>query len=291
VSSRALVWIRRGVAVVSIVVFAWVLWGGFKSGAQLPERFGLRLLVALPISALGLLCASMSWTELAGVGWKQGLSAFGTSLPLRHLPLGGLGQIAGMAGLSIADGGAKRRSVQAGPAFLLATAAGASLVATPLLWDSETVLWIRLGVGLAVAASVLLVLRGRWALRQLSQWWKLAEGSEQLPITRAVAWSILAAAGAGVAFAVLFADASSVVGAVSGFSAAWLGGFLLVIAPAGVGAREAVLVALWPSVNPAELVAVALLHRVSTLLAEGVILLIGLGLSRSPDGPSVRAVR
>jgi hypothetical protein len=286
-SGPVLRWMRRGVALVSVVVLAWVLWDGFNSGARLPEGSAWRLTVAIPVSTLGLLCAATSWSELAGVGWKKALSAFGTSLPLRHLPLGGLGQIAGMAGLSVTGGGAKRRVAQAGPVFLLATAAGASFVSIPLLWDSETAPWIRVGAGIAVAGSMLLVARGRWVLRLVSRWWRLAEGSEELPIERAIFWSSLAAVGAGGSFAILFADSSSFVRAISGFSAAWLGGFLFVIAPAGLGAREAVLVALWPSVNTAELVAVALLHRLSTLLAEGLILIVALLLSRSSDEPSL----
>lgn len=280
-------WTRRGVALVSVLVLAWVLWDGFNSGAQLPPGYGLRLIIAVPISTLGLLCAAMSWSELAGIEWKKGMSAFGTSLPLRHLPLGGLGQIAGMAGLSVARGGAKRRAAQAGPVFLLATAAGASFVTIPLLWDSETASWIRWGAGAAIAGSLLLLVRGRWVLRLVSRWWRLARGSEELPIERAILWSSLAAVGTGAAFAVLFGESSSFFRAISGFSAAWLGGFLFVIAPAGLGAREAVLVALWPSVNAAELVAVALLHRLATLLAEGLILVVGLLLSRSSDEPSL----
>jgi hypothetical protein len=284
---KTLLWTRRGVTVISVVVFIWMLTSGFEHAVRLPPGTAVRLLVAVPVSLLGLVCAALSWSTLVGISWQQGVAAFGTSLPLRHLPLGGVGQVAGLAGMSVTNGASARRATQAGPAFLLVTASGAAIVATPVAWDTQSPWLIRLCVVLTASGSLLLILAGKPVLRTLAKWWKLAEGSENLPIASSVVWSALAAVGAGIAFAILFPEGGSWIESISGFSVAWLGGFLFVIAPAGLGAREAVLAALWPSIDSAEVVAAALLHRLSTLGGEGLILLLGLIVSRSVNRASL----
>jgi hypothetical protein len=280
-TSRRLRWARLATALVSLGAFAWVLVDAFSEGFELPPNMVLRFAVAVPFSTAGLFAAATSWSVLAGESWRQGLSAFGTSLPLRHLPMGGVGQIAGMAGLSIASGADKRRAAQAGPLFLVVTAAGSSFVALPVVWDGAAPVL----VGLAIAGSILLVLRGRLILGWLTRWWRVVEGSDQLPIGQATLWSSLAALGTAAAFSVLFLGADDPLMGVGRFSAAWLAGFLFVIAPAGLGAREAVLAALWPDADPAAVVAASLFHRVSTLAGEGLIFVVGLVLSRRVDRP------
>jgi uncharacterized membrane protein YbhN (UPF0104 family) len=81
----------------------------------------------------------------------------------------------------------------------------------------------------------------------------------------------------------LFHGGDQLVAGIGRFSAAWLAGFLFIIAPAGLGAREAVLVALWPDADPAAVVAASLIHRISTLAGEGLIFVAGLVLSRTVE--------
>jgi hypothetical protein len=279
-NTRFMIWARRGTLVISVLAFAWVMWNGFSSGFELPSGLGLRFVVAVPLSILGLACGAVSWSHLAGTPKRHGFAAFGGSLPLRHLPLGGFGQIAGLAGLSMTSGTSKRRAAQAGPLFLMTTALGAGLAAAPMLWSSESPLVLRIGVGLAIGFAVLVMFQGRRALRLLGDKFSFAAGSEGIPLVRPILWSTLAAIGTAAAFSVLMQGPANIMQGIGGFASAWLSGFLFVIAPAGLGAREAVLVALWPEVDPAVVVSISLLHRLSTFLAEGLLLVVGLVLSR-----------
>jgi hypothetical protein len=283
-TSRHFKWARIATVLVSVGVFTWVLASAFRQGFELPSGLGLRFVVALPFSVLGLVCGGMSWALLAGGSKRHGFAAFGSSLPLRHLPLGGFGQIAGMAGLTATSGVSRRRAAQAGPLFLLLTAFGASLAAAPILWASEAPPFLRIGVGVAIGLSVAVMIGGRRVLKVLGGRFSIASGSEGIPLAGPIIWSALAAVGAGMAFTILIQGRIDIIAGIGGFSAAWLSGFLFVIAPAGLGAREAVLVTLWPGVDAALVVSVSLIHRLSTLLAEGSLLVLGLALSKGATG-------
>jgi uncharacterized membrane protein YbhN (UPF0104 family) len=116
--------------------------------------------------------------------------------------------------------------------------------------------------------------------------WRGVDDIEPLNLRLAVFWSSIAAFGAAAAFSVLFPMAGSVLEAVAGLSAAWLVGFVFVIAPAGLGVREAALVALWPEIDTATVVAASLTHRFSTLAAEVVLLGFSWRLSKGFLNPS-----
>jgi uncharacterized membrane protein YbhN (UPF0104 family) len=78
-------------------------------------------------------------------------------------------------------------------------------------------------------------------------------------------------------------DASSAFALATGaFALSWLVGFLVVIAPAGIGAREAALVATLSTVATGpQALAVALLSRFAMSIADAVGLLIGMALRAS----------
>jgi uncharacterized membrane protein YbhN (UPF0104 family) len=71
---------------------------------------------------------------------------------------------------------------------------------------------------------------------------------------------------------ILDPTAGSILRIVPAFAASWAAGFALVPIPAGLGVREAVLVALLPSYGAAAIVAASLLHRLATLTAELVLM-------------------
>ena len=272
-------WSRRVVGIVSLIVLIVVIQQGLADGMELPDRTLFKLLIAAPISTIGLASAGASWAALAGGKRSARFAEFGTALPLRHLPLGGIGQVAGMAGLSVAGGRGPRESTHAGLLFMLATAAGASLVATPVVWDTSAPQSLRVLVGVAALTALAVLLFGSRALTFLSRVWPHAKG-KTFNLRTSIAWSALAALCVGLVFYILSSEWTDPLGAIAGFSTAWLSGFLFVIAPAGLGAREGVLVVLWSEVDPAVVVATSLLVRLSTLVGEGVIFLVSFLIGR-----------
>lgn len=119
----------------------------------------------------------------------------------------------------------------------------------------------------------------RWTMPRLS-----VEGR---PVRLAVAWSFAAWLGYGVHMWLLVQPlgapgASGAALALGTFALAWVCGFLFVIAPAGIGVREAVLVAvLGPVIGAGAALAAALLSRFLIVGAE--LVLAGLaGLVRAP---------
>ena len=93
----------------------------------------------------------------------------------------------------------------------------------------------------------------------------------QSAIGRAYIWTLgtLLASGAGFALMLASIDAASPqAAAVVVYSLAWVAGFLAVIVPAGLGVREAVLMALLPA-SAGTIVAVSICHRLLTMAVEG----------------------
>lgn len=263
-------WVRRVFALLMVALLAWVLATGLDS-VERADAVSLRFGLAIVLGLGGLLAASFSWSTLIDSSFRSGIVTFGATLPIRHLPLGGLGQLAGLSGVSKAMGASNAHVARAAPFFMVATASGASLAASPILWIGEAPTWMRLIVSFGVAGTVAFVLRGNWLVNVVVRRWHGVDDIEPLNLRVAVFWSFVAMSGAAAAFSVLFPMVGSYLEAVAGLSAAWLIGFLFVIAPAGLGVREAALVALWPEIDTATVVAAALTHRVSTLAAEMVL--------------------
>lgn len=273
-----IIWSRRILAPLVLLALLWVVFSGSEEALSLAPNMGVRAGIATVVGFAGLVLAGLSWSSVSEAGHRRGVASFGATLPLRHLPLGGLGQIAGLSGLTMATGTEKRRTVLAAPSFLIALAAGASLVALPLVWKASVPLWLRLLVIVGSGAALLFAWRGSTWLGTLAKRWVDPERAVEFGIP--IAWSTASAVGTATAFAVLFPFADSFGVAVVGFAAAWLCGFLFVISPAGLGAREAVLVLLFSSVDPSVVIATALAHRLTTLVAEILLFLLAWWLSK-----------
>lgn len=249
-------------------ILGWVLLSDLDQGINLASDLGIRFVLASVVGLGGLAAAGVSWSLLAETSVRQGLSTFGTTLPLRHLPLGGFGQIAGLSGMAVAIGARSERVALAAPAFMAVTAAGASVVALPMVWDPATPLWIRGVVLVSLALTAALVWGGPRLLEKFIGRWYPRLAGQKMRFRGSIAWSAVAMVGAATSFAILFPSAGSAVGAITGFAAAWLCGYLFVVAPAGLGIREVTLMALWPEVEGSTVVATALAHRLTTLVGE-----------------------
>lgn len=268
-----------------LALLAWVLLTDLDNvvlANAMNVRFGLAVVLGLG----GLLAASMSWATLIDSPVRYGIASFGATLPIRHLPLGGLGQLAGLSGFSKAMGASDIHIARAAPFFLVAAAAGASLAASPILWVGDAPMWMRLVVSLGVVGAITFVLRGNWLMSAVVSKWRGVDSIPPLNLRMAVFWSFLAMFGAAAAFSVLFPIVGSHLEAMSGLSAAWLVGFVFVIAPGGLGVREAALVSLWPEIETSTVVAAALTHRFSTLVAEIVLFGLSWRLSKAFMSPA-----
>lgn len=226
---------------------------------------------------------------LLGVGassgiWHQMLTGLGEPLPLRvslriffvgqigkYLP-GAVWPAVTQAALAREHGVAPRATVSAVTLFLWVHLITGTAVAVPILALTGRLPLLTL-VALPVLVALLTPRLLGWSLQTL---FRLARRRplRQLPdathLLRGVAWALVMWTCYGLHVHLLTAAVDDPVGVVTGaavFAAAWVVGFVLVIAPAGVGPREAAIVALLPLSAGAGLV-VALVSRLIMSIAD-----------------------
>lgn len=229
------------------------------------------------LSLLYLLCSSASWRAV--------LCGFGSSMTARsttrifflsqigkYLP-GGVFSFAAAAEMGHDAGLSRRYTVSTLLITLVLTiATGMSLALMLLpLAVGTTYCWIGLVLLATVAVLHPAVLRRLLAL----VWIRIEQDLTGLGIATASAWAtagwvmigmqvwlLAGAVGSPLTFSTLFL-------ATGGFALAWVTGFLVLVAPAGFGAREATLTLVLANlVTPAEALVVALLSRVVITAAE-----------------------
>ncbi|MDX6285646.1 MAG: glycosyltransferase 2 family protein [Frankiales bacterium] len=241
-------------------------------------------LLAFLLALVGLAAGALAWRALlTDVGVRLPLAAttrvFFVGQLGKYLP-GGVWPVVAQMELGH-DAGAERRHVGAVSVLVMAVnvVTGLVVAAACLPFTSSSALhrvgWLLVLVPVGVALlhpRVLNEVIGR-ALRLLRR-----EPLEQPPSIRgvaaAVAWSLVMWAAFGAHLYVL-ADPLAESGhrlpllAVGGYALAWVVGFLVVVAPSGVGVREAMLVlALAPALPAGEATAVALLSRALMTVAD-----------------------
>ena len=240
-----------------------VLVRGFDDGYDLATNLGWRFVLDIALLTGSLLLSGLAWCELVGMNIREGLRAFATALPGRYLPLGGLFQLASQAGLSVASGAAKSRVGIATPLFLATGVAGAITIAIPLVATSD-VTWVRVATGLAAITLALVLVFGLpWLRRRTDRAPQLSPRIAR----RAFFLFAVSMLFNAVGFWTLLPESTSL-SAIPAYAAAWVVGTLVVIAPTGLGIREAALVFLIPSMTPPDVVAASLAHRGATIIAE-----------------------
>lgn len=275
-------WIRTlfGAAIwVALVVTVVATWEETE-----PElsRAGLLVPVAVLLIAVGLVAAARGWAALRPSGLRRrSMVGFIAALPAKYLPVGGAIQAAGQVELTTSEGGSRREVAWSFLIHAGVQAVAALLVALLLLTDASSPAWLKLvilGFGLAAILSLrqsVVATVVEW-LSKLTP--RLASRGE-LPATRSLvesaAWTLVPLVMSGVSFGLLLGVGDSpgrLTSTTGAFATAWVVGFLLFPLPSGLGAREAVLVALIPSFPPAQVLAVSLVHRFSTIVAELILL-------------------
>ena len=206
----------------------------------------------------------------------------------KYVPGGGVLQAAGQVVLSTSDRLTVRRSAR-----VWATSMVLTVVAGVLLLSGLGLLG---GVrrrrpdrrGRLGSRPLLLVDRGRlgWVLTQLRRFTARIPEPDLLPEQRALHVALGCTIGSlllsAASYTTILVDLDSAVRPVEvlpAFVAGWLAGFLLVPLPAGLGAREAILVALIPGSTTGLVLAASLSQRLIAFVAE-LLLLAGNRLTR-----------
>jgi hypothetical protein len=277
--SRSRTAVRAAFVAVALVLVG--LWIDAKS-AQLGDAFQRTGLLAVVLSLL----AALSGLLASAFCWRALLAALGSPMPVRlslhvffvgqigkYLP-GNVFAVAAQAELARDHGVPRSRIVTAGLVFLgVLTVSGLLVAAAVLPFASPDVLrhygWalLVLPVGLAALAPPVLDRLVRLALSALRR--PLPEQPlDGRQVLVAVGWALVMWAFYGLHLVPLVLaqphdhGANLLLVSTGGYALAWTAGFLFVIAPAGAGIREAILVlALAGIAHQPEATAVALLSR------------------------------
>lgn len=268
----------RAVFLVAVLAFAWF---GLHDrldevGSALRATSGLGVAGALVLVLVGLLATGVLWLRLmatagADLPVREGLATFFVGQLGKYIP-GSVWSIGAQAQMAGRQSVPARATVAAGLLFLGYHVATAVVVGTAAVLlgalESPWPTWLTLL--LLVGSSVgLLPVVVRWAGRRVAgRPVRLGAGDTIVVVgLMAVAWAAYAAALVLLAPGFPWPDVVALGGA---FALAYAVGVVVVLAPAGVGARDALLVLLLtPLLGVADATALALLARVVHTAADG----------------------
>jgi glycosyltransferase 2 family protein len=266
---------------VAIVFFVLALVAAWRESSELPSVWRLCAVGALWV--IGVLSAAYAWAALLGGDHRleHGAAAIVSQIA-KYIP-GGVWQASGQLGLARSAGVQLQRSAVAFTvqALMQAVAACTFGAIVAVTWSSGAG-WLRALIGLASVLSLVLVDR-RWMVWILHKIPRTRDASGDLvPPQRTILLtygsSVVTIATLGIGYLIVLGsfgavdDPWLVVGA---FALAWLVGFLLVPLPSGLGAREAVLVAILHGTFPSSvLVAASVYQRVALIATEGLLALV-----------------
>jgi len=194
----------------------------------------------------------------------------------KYLPVGGVAQAASQLGLAPSAGVPLRRAAVAFPVSAVCAVVAGATLGSPLVFDASLAGWARLLAGAGLLTLVFLH-RGLMA-RVLDLARRVIHripSAEHLPTQRAIfvfyGWALLTIGCLCLAYTVLLASlhtGANVFTVFCAFAISWVIGFIAIPIPAGVGVREAVLLALLPGVGTAPLLAASLAMRLVTIATE-----------------------
>jgi len=296
---RAVRWAFLGVAV---GLLAWALASSWDEVSETLREVGWAAFVYATLAAcLALACNTLSWrTILRAVGLAAPLpdtaAVFLVSQSGKYVP-GAVWPVLAQAEFAKDHGLARGRALAGSVvAMIVGVATAGAVGALGLLVSAPGAIrdywW-----AVAVAAVLLAVLTPPVLRRVIALGLRILRRSEEAPeigaraLGVAAAWSVanwLLLGGQAWLLLRPLADGASLALATGAFALSWLVGFIVVIAPAGIGAREAALVVTLSSVATGpQALAVALLSRFAMTLADALGLLVGLGI-RAARRPASR---
>jgi hypothetical protein len=291
-------WLRVGFLVLALVLAVVAVVVRREAVAQALGQIG-------PGAVLGAVGLGVLWVVLTLLAWRAVLTDLGSPLPLRaaapvflvsqlgkYVP-GGVWNVVAAAELGAEHKVPRRRSLSAMAVSvlvaivtgLLVAVVAVSLAPAPVRVSYGWVLWVTPALVVVLVPPVLnrvLALALRIARRPALEHELSARG-----LGACVAWSLAGwvVAGAQVSLLAVAAgmepNGQTLALASGGYALAWVVGFLVVVVPAGLGAREVVLGAvLAGQLSPGGVIAVVLLSRVALTVADVLLGLLGLAVAR-----------
>ena len=252
---------------------------------------GAGVLAAGVLYLLGMCIYAVSWALLFAKADRRPLIGLGflVSQPVKYLP-GGFAQPISQVTLGVQAAGSTSRVVVAFPVHVLINGVAAITLSAPFLFVADVPSWARWAV--VLVPIIWVSLDRRWMaalLLLLGRIHRVFRVSDELPpqrnINTAFAVALLAHGAMFAGFGVLSA------GSVPGWSIfqlsvaygiAWVIGYIAIPAPAGLGAREAVLAVLLNGALPAvDVIKVSAVHRIVTLVVELILLLVAVVMTRA----------
>jgi glycosyltransferase 2 family protein len=291
--------VRWGFGAVALALAVWALVGRRDAVLSALHRLDARYLVLAALSTL----ANEAFTALA---WRALLTDLGSRLPLpaaarvffvgqlgKYLP-GSLWPLVVQAELARDHGVPRRRAAAASLVMILLSAASGLLVVLGCLPLVPSVARSGYGWAILLVVPLLVVLHPAVIGRVLDRLLGLVGGEalEQRPSLRgtavATAWAVGSWVTAGLQVWLLAVPLGLTPGthtmalAIGGYALAWAVGLVVVVAPAGVGAREVALAAVLSSaLDGGAVVVVVLLSRVLFSAADLALAGVGLAIGRA----------
>jgi hypothetical protein len=270
-------WFKRIFGALGGVFVTWGLVRAWQEGvAVLPSP--AVIVAALLLSSVGVVAASFSWAALFPDHEDPSRlrRAFVGSQIGKHLPLGGLAQAVGQTELSRDATMTRRRASHGFVVHALVQVTSVLLVISGVALDSGLPAWWRIGGVLALVLFVVLLRGGIEVIaRFVGKRFRLDRLS--LPpheaVVKSTVLSLIPVLAGALTFAVILNEiepATRVMASVPQFAIGWLGGYLAVPFPAGLGIREAVLVSAL-GLPLGVVVSASVAHRLITLAVEGVL--------------------
>lgn len=257
---------------VAFVVVAFVRTLERARGTLLPDAWQLG--AALGLVLLSLLAAAPSWTTLLGAPVRKLAHTFYLGQLAKYVP-GGVWQPVGQVGLAARAGIPVSRAAAAYPVHAVTQVASGATVGAGLgLW-ATSLPWAARVAALGGLVSVAFLHRAwmAWVLSVARKVVKRIPDADvlpgQAPILRSYVLGVITVTFNGLAFGLLATSlgVAGVAVAVSAFAVAKTIGFVAIPFPAGVGVREAMLVAALGG-PAAPVIAAAVAHRLVIIVGE-----------------------
>lgn len=194
----------------------------------------------------------------------------------KYLPAGGVVQAASQVSLAAATGVPLGRVALAFPVSVVGSAAAGATLGAGMALAAELPGWVRALALVGLAAPTLLHRRSMAAVLGLARRFvRRLPAPDRLPSQRSIlvyyGWALASIGATAAAYAVLLRSLTGEASPATVFFASalsWTLGFLVLPLPAGIGVREAVLIAALPGVGAAPVLAASLAHRLLAMGAE-----------------------
>ena len=236
------------------------------------------VIAALVLYTIGMCVYSVSWAVLFPTEDDRALIALGfiVSQPIKYLP-GGVAQPIGQVTLAAQAANDSQRAIVSFPVHVLINVVAAITLGSPLLFVADFPPWM--GWLVVLVPITWAALNRRWMVGLLSLLGRLHRRfrvSDDIPAQSAInigfGLALIAHGAMFLAFGVLTSPSLpswSALQLAATFAVAWLIGYVAIPAPAGLGAREAVLVVILTGVaSTVDVVRISAVHRIATLVVE-----------------------